>query len=158
MEREHPIHLLWGTYTWILFHWIAEHIKENFFDTERENILQLIYLICNNLPCPNCREHARNYIKSIPFRYIKTKTDLKNYIYHFHNVVNTRSKKTYQPYSILDKYKTLNVKLLFDSWNHHFSYSNDIQRHDFMAKKQLADIKKKVNEYFSVNSYKFEMS
>lgn len=158
MEREHPIHLLWGTYTWILFHWIAENIKDNFFDNERKKILQLIGSICNNLPCPNCREHAIEYIKSYPFTYIKTRTDLKNYIYHFHNVVNMRSKKPYFPYSILDKYKIVNTRLLFDSWNHHFTYSNDIQRHDFMAKKHLATVKKEVLDYLSNNSYKFEMS
>lgn len=155
METEHPVHLLWGTYTWILFHWIAQHIKEEFFVSEREKLLHLIGSICNNLPCPSCREHASNYIKHYPFAYIKTKQDLIYYMYHFHNMVNTRSKKSYQPFSIMDKYKILNTQLLLDSWNHHFSYSNDIQRHDFMAKKQLAHIKQNVLTYLSENSHKF---
>lgn len=155
---KHPIHLLWGTYTWILFHWIAEQIKEEYFDSERENILFFIREILFNLPCPNCREHAAQYTTNMPLALVKTKSDLKNYIYHFHNSVNIRSKKKYEHHSILEKYKTINFELLMKSWNHHFSYNSDIQKHDFMAKSRLSKLKTNINQYFNENNHKFLMS
>lgn len=156
--EDHPIHLLWGTYTWILFHWIAEQIKDEYFDSERVNLLSFIQRIISNLPCPNCREHASQYLIHSPLSLINTKDDMKNYIYHFHNAVNVRSKKKFHPHSILEKYKTINFRLLFDSWNHHFSYNNDIQRNDFMAKQRINNVKRELSDYFSLNSHKFLMS
>lgn len=156
--EERQTHLLWGTYTWILFHWIAEQIKDEYFVSEREPLLLFIQSILSNLPCPNCREHASQYLAHSPLSLIKTKDDMKNYIYHFHNAVNIRSKKQFQSHSILEKYKTINFRLLIDSWNHHFSYNNDIQRHDFMAKKRINTLKKELNDYFSLNAHKFLMS
>jgi hypothetical protein len=157
MEK-HPPHLLWGTYTWILLHWMSEQIKDSYFHSEKDQLLIFIKDICNNLPCPNCREHAVQYLSRIPLSMVKTKEELKYYIYHFHNSVNMRSKKQYEHHSILNKYKTINFKLLVDSWNHHFSYTNDIQRHDFMAKQRISQLKAKIITYFNENSYKFLMS
>jgi hypothetical protein len=33
MSKDAP---LWGKYTWYLFHWFAENIKEEYFQEERE--------------------------------------------------------------------------------------------------------------------------
>ena len=50
--------LLWGAPTWTLFHWIVENIQDEYFETERSNIIMNIYNIICVLPCPNCRDHA----------------------------------------------------------------------------------------------------
>ena len=65
---------------------------------------------------------------------------------------------SFKPFSIMEKYNTVNFKLLLELWNKMFVYGNDIQRHDFMAKKRLANLKNRVNIYFTTNSYKFLMS
>jgi len=154
----HEVHLLWGTYTWILFHWMSQQIKDEYFLEEKMRLLKFVTDICRNLPCPNCREHAETYLKTVPMSQIQTKNDFISYIYHFHNAVNVRGKKGYQPFSIMNKYKTVNFQLLINSWNAKFVYGNDIQRNDFMAKKRLTTLKKEINAYFSNNAYKFLMS
>ncbi len=151
-------HLLWGTFTWILLHWISQQIKEEFFIEEKDNLIYLVKGICGNLPCPNCREHALLYLKTVPISYVKTKDDLINYIYHFHNSVNVRGKKQYEPFSIMEKYKRVNFTLMLNSWNARFEYGNDIQRNDFMAKNRLVKIKNEVNSYLKKNAHKFLMS
>ena len=78
--------------------------------------------------------------------------------FHFHNSVNLRSKKEYQPHSILDKYKKINFELLLKSWDYHFSFGNDIQRNDFMAKRNLITLKQILKNYFIANHHKFLMT
>jgi hypothetical protein len=151
----HETHLLWGTYTWILLHWMTSQIQETNFSGERKHMIDMIKDICANLPCPNCREHAGQYLKKVPIEHCQTKEELLSYIYNFHNSVNMRGKKEYQPFSIMEKYKTVNIKMMIDAWNTHFVYGNDIQRHDFMGKKRLATMKRKVNQYLLLNSHKF---
>ena len=58
----HEKHLLWGTFTWILFHWMSVQIKERYFVEERDNLVNIIKEICENLPCPSCRDHAKGSI------------------------------------------------------------------------------------------------
>jgi hypothetical protein len=147
--------LLWGTYTWIMFHWLAEHINESEFRNERDNIINHIYLICNNLPCPKCREHAIEYLKSNRLSIIRTKEDLKTYLHHFHNCVNKRGKKKYEDYTVLEKYKTLNFNLLLQLWNKHFTLGSNINNNDFMAKKNIQKIKSNFILYIQKNHYKF---
>jgi hypothetical protein len=152
------VNLLWGTFTWILFHWMSQQIKEEYFASERNQLVKFVVEICRNLPCPSCREHAQQYLKSVPIIHINNKNDFINYIYHFHNSVNIRGKKGYQPYSIMEKYEKVNFSLLIASWNARFVYGNDIQRNDFMAKKRLSALKREVNTYFTENAHKFLMS
>lgn len=152
------VNLLWGTYTWILFHWMAAQIKDEYFKEERDTLLTFIVKICSLLPCPTCREHARGYLKHTSINLVTTKQEFAHYLFHFHNSVNLRSKKEYKPHSILDKYKTINFELLLKSWDYHFSFGNDIQRNDFMAKRNLGALKQKIKQYFSDNHHKFLMS
>lgn len=157
-SRQPDINLLWGTYTWLLFHWMAEQIKEEYFISERETLLRFVVQICSQLPCPTCREHARQYLIHTSINLVKTKLEFRNYMFHFHNVVNVRSKKEYTSHSILDKYKHMNFDLLWKSWDHHFTFGNDIQRNDFMAKRNLSVLKKRLKSYIDANNYKFLMS
>lgn len=156
MQRD--INLLWGTYTWILFHWIGEQIKEEYFQDERENLLTFVVKICSLLPCPTCREHAREYLKHTSINLVKSKDEFRHYLFHFHNSVNLRSKKEYHPHSILTKYKKINFELLLKSWDYHFSFGNDIQRNDFMAKRNLITLKQRLKNYFIANHHKFLMT
>ena len=47
---------------------------------KREECLNIIESICSSLPCPYCKDHARNYLKTHNFDSIKTKEDKNVFI------------------------------------------------------------------------------
>lgn len=80
----------WGEPTWFLFHTLAEKVKEENFAQIRSELFDVIKTICMNLPCPDCAGHATKYMKGVDFSTIKTKQDLKDMLFSFHNTVNKR--------------------------------------------------------------------
>jgi hypothetical protein len=100
----------WGQPTWFLFHTLAEKIKPEAFHLIKTDLLNNIYAICTNLPCPVCAEHAKKYMMKINFDSIVTKADLKNLLFNFHNEVNKKKDYDIFPRSELDnKYLTANT-------------------------------------------------
>tara|TARA_Y100000816_G_C26077254_1_gene567231 strand:+ start:1143 stop:1601 length:459 start_codon:yes stop_codon:yes gene_type:complete len=104
----------WGPITWILFHSLCELIKDEYFHEEKENILNQIFTICYNLPCPSCSQHARMNLKRMKKKNINTKHDLKIIIWQFHNIVNKHTKKPEVDFNILEKYKTAKLYTIID--------------------------------------------
>lgn len=82
--------MLWGKPTWYLLHMMAEKINDAKFPELRMQILNVISSICNNLPCPTCASHAKDYLNKIRFMNIQTKAELKTALFNFHNDVNQR--------------------------------------------------------------------
>ena len=82
----------WGEPTWFLFHTLAEKVKPEYFSEIRVELLNIVYTICSNLPCPECAKHAKQYLDSINFNTIVTKRDLQLMLHRFHNEVNRRKK------------------------------------------------------------------
>lgn len=82
--------MTWGKPTWYFFHTLAEKIKPEEFSKIRVDLLDIIYSISVNLPCPDCANHARIYLDNINFNTIQTKDDLKYMLFIFHNSVNQR--------------------------------------------------------------------
>lgn len=80
----------WGEPTWFLFHTLAEKIKDEQFILHKNELLQVIYNICVNLPCPECGTHAKNYLDKMNFNMIQNKQQLINMLFVFHNYVNSR--------------------------------------------------------------------
>lgn len=89
-EPPPPKPMKWGEPTWYFFHTLAEKVKPSSFAKVRSELLSLITLICNNLPCPVCTEHAKQYLNGINYNTIQTKEHLKQLLFEFHNVVNKR--------------------------------------------------------------------
>lgn len=111
----------WGEPTWFLFHTLAHKIKDEHFSKVRMELLRIIEMICNNLPCPNCTEHASQYIKNIPFYSIQSKQSLKNMLFQFHNDVNKR--KNFKPFLIEDldnKYEYANTVNIIQNFIYFF--------------------------------------
>ena len=52
---ESVVKVKWGEPTWYLFHTLAEKINDESFPTIREELLNVFYSICSNLPCPESR-------------------------------------------------------------------------------------------------------
>jgi hypothetical protein len=111
----------WGEPTWFLFHTLAEKIKPEHFQEIRVELLNLIYTICSNLPCPNCAKHAIEYLNSVNFNAISTKYNLQMMLYKFHNEVNKRKKFDEFPFEQLStKYSTANTVNIIHNFMPHF--------------------------------------
>ena len=65
----------WGPPTWILFHSLAEKIKDEHFEAIKTELCNYILKVCLHLPCPICAKHAREYMKSVNFNNITTKQE-----------------------------------------------------------------------------------
>ena len=102
MVNEHGVKssatMTWGKPTWYFFHTMAEKIKPEEFSVIRTDLLEIIYAICTNLPCPDCANHAKTYLDKINFNTIQTRDDLKMMLFTFHNFVNQR--KGYAIFSV----------------------------------------------------------
>ena len=85
-----PKKMKWGEPTWFLFHTLAYKIKDENFQQLRAELLNMIHSICANLPCPMCAGHAVDHLKSTNFLGIRTKKELINALYNFHNEVNKK--------------------------------------------------------------------
>lgn len=129
--------MIWGPAVWYLFHTLSEKIKDEFFSSLRIELLNNIYSISVNLPCPICATHAKEYLDKINFNHIQTKTELKNMLFHFHNDVNKRKNIPIFPREELDeKYSKAVTMNIINNFMHHFQdkyrspklIANDLQR------------------------------
>ena len=96
---------VWGPTIWILLHSICELIRDEYFLTEKNNLISQIKNICYNLPCPTCTTHAISILKHIKLEDVKTKYDLIHKIWIFHNIVNKNTKKPMAKMDVLSQYK-----------------------------------------------------
>ena len=78
----------WGTITWIFFHTLAEKIKDEHFENNKEFFINIIIKTCNHLPCPDCSEHATKVLSQAYLNNIKTKKHFVEFLRQFHNIVN----------------------------------------------------------------------
>ena len=83
----------WGTITWIFFHTLAEKIKDEYFENNKELFINIIIKTCNHLPCPDCSEHATKVLKQAYLNNIKTKKHFIEFLRQFHNIVNIKTNK-----------------------------------------------------------------
>jgi len=80
----------WGEPTWYFFHTMAHKIKPEYFTQIKDEFLNMCFMICRNLPCPTCAQHAQAYIQNINFKSIQTPAQMKDLFFEFHNTVNKR--------------------------------------------------------------------
>lgn len=112
LKKERVKEMLWGEPTWFLFHTLAEKIKEEYFIKLKNELVSFIKQICNNLPCPDCAEHATRYINGVNFSSINNKEQLKVFFFNFHNEVNRRKEYDIFKFPDIEKYKnavTINI-------------------------------------------------
>jgi hypothetical protein len=80
----------WGSYTWELFHVLANKIKPELFFIVKDKLIEYIVSICSNIFCQSCREHSIYYLQNNPFTDICCKEDLQLKLFVFHNNVTER--------------------------------------------------------------------
>jgi hypothetical protein len=111
----------WGPPTWIFMHTLANSVKDDSFDSIKQQMISFLIEICYNLPCPECANHAKLFWRKVNTSNIKNKIDLVNLLYVFHNTVNKR--KNYKPfqYQDLQYYNTKKVVETFNSFTRNFN-------------------------------------
>jgi hypothetical protein len=115
----------WGEPTWFLLHTLSVKIKENEFQRIRTELLNNIYGICVNLPCPDCSNHAKTYLDNVNFNTIQTKADLIMLLYKFHNDVNKMKGYPQFPFEQLhEKYSLAITNNIIRNFMAHFSDRN----------------------------------
>lgn len=99
----------WGPSTWTLFHTLAAKLNESDYDTIGIDLFNQIKTICGYLPCPECSQHAKHNLAGVNIEKLKTKGDLINVLFIFHNSVNKRKNKLIYNFSEMDKYANNNL-------------------------------------------------
>ena len=143
----------WGNNIWYLFHTISYKIKEESFVTIKSDLIELIEIICKNLPCPDCSKDAINVISKINFNTINNKEDFKLLLFNFHNYINKKLKKKIFNYQDFDnKYKNANIQNLIINFNIIFNSkaSNpQMLSNTFLRKQQIPKINILLNKIVS---------
>ena len=144
----------WGNAVWLLFHTLAEKIKEE-HTGEINVLLTHITNICGNLPCPDCQQHASRVMTSVNRANIaSSKQSLIDFLWSFHNSVNQRTKTAFYPKESLEMYKRANTQNVIKNFitimtatsNNSRTMLNGFHRNLYM---------KQFIEYIKTNLYKY---
>jgi len=100
----------WGRITWTFFHVMSSKIKGEYFDSFKDEYLDMCKQICKNLPCGRCKGHASIVMDNVDFKLIKTKIDLESFFCDFHNSVNQGTQKQVFSEEKLSKYSEINTE------------------------------------------------
>ena len=120
-KSELPKHkpMKWGEPTWFMFHTIAEKIKPEYYIQYRSEIMNIIRIVCNTLPCPICANHATQYMQNINDSQLSTKEDLQRMLWAFHNSVNERKGQPIFPNDngqLHAKYSKANTRVIIQNF------------------------------------------
>ena len=107
---------IWGPPIWTLFHTLAQKIHDDKFATVGPQLFNYIRRISRYLPCPDCSDHATKFLAKIIPNNLRTKVDLINILYVFHNIVNQRKSKQMHTPAIMEQYKTKNVIQVYNNF------------------------------------------
>ena len=111
-----PAPIVWGPPTWTLLHTMAEKIHEEDFNKLMPQMFILIKRICAYLPCPDCSQHATQFLAKLKPEQMASKIEFKNTLYLFHNMVNARKKKPLFNYGNINYYQNLNIINVFNNF------------------------------------------
>jgi len=116
----------WGPPTWIFMHTLVEKVKDTSFPLISQQLIKVLIQICNNLPCPDCTNHAKHFWSNVNSNNIKTKQDLINLMYVFHNSVNKRKNSKAFKYDDLEKYKRLQLISVYNNFTKKFNTNGNM--------------------------------
>ena len=144
----------WGPPVWALLHTLAEKIDEKYFPDISGPLLNIISQICKNLPCPNCSEHATQFINKVKPHTIQTKENFKLMLFVFHNQVNKRKLKPIYDVSNMSKYASNDLRVVFIEFVNEYTkrQSNFKLMADTAARQRIA---KAVGDWLSQNYVMF---
>ena len=103
----------WGYMTWSLFHTLIELLPEKCYNELGPKLLNIMKSLCTVLPCPECSEHATEYLRGITFNHLPTKQHFKIFLHQFHNTVNYKTRKPFHDETVLEQYKKGNIRVMY---------------------------------------------
>ena len=140
---------LWGPAIWYFFHGIAEKISPDKFQDQKSNLFYILNIVCDNLPCPDCSQHAVAELKKININNITSQDIYKQLLLEFHNRVNTRLNKPIFTREELDnKYKFVNLYSIMHNFNIAYNtnvYNEKILQNSFKKRFNNKELYKKIN-------------
>ena len=80
---------VWGAKYWGVLHNIAASYPDKPTRTQKAKMKELITNLIENIPCEDCKVHAKKYIKTHKIK-VTNKQELSKYLCNFHNNVNER--------------------------------------------------------------------
>ncbi len=148
--------LIWGRYTWALFHFLCENMKDEYVGEALPQVKKIIWTVCSNLPCPVCRRHAMLYLSkpSNGFKNAQTKTELRKFMYEFHNLVNVKTRKNTFDENNLTSYSRIQFDTILVGWQKYFSLLH-VDQYTFREETNRKKIKMEVIKYLKERSYIF---
>jgi hypothetical protein len=146
---------IWGNHTWLFMHVFVEKIKPEYFLEEKSNIISILTKICNNLPCPECSQHASNLMNTYNFNNIRDKSNMKKFVYDFHNHVNKKLNKPEFDFNLLDEtYGKVNLIAALHNLNIILNKNINVPKL-MMATMHRKSIGKFIIDYFKKNTHKY---
>lgn len=118
----------WGNVTWYLFHGLAEKIQEDKFMENKNLLIKILKSVCQNLPCPDCSQHATKLLNDVNFTGIQTKEDFKKFVFKFHNIINMKLNKKLFTEEELVKYKTIIIPIISQHFFKVYSINNKSEK------------------------------
>lgn len=123
-QPDYPITDNWGPSLWTIMHTLAERggkvITPLYRDDEKRQWILLIEIMPKMIPCPNCREHAQQWILQHPITAIKEVSDsdlydwITTWVYDFHEDVNRRTgKPSFDKALLAQTYANINIVSIF---------------------------------------------
>ena len=107
----------WGRITWTFFHVMSFKIKNEYFDSFKDEYLDMCKQICRNIPCSVCKKHSNIVMDIVDFELIKTKNDLQSFFYDFHNSVNMGTEKPVFPEENMLVYNEFKTEYIIKVFN-----------------------------------------
>lgn len=145
----------WGNSVWLLFHTLAHKLKPE-YKNEVPILFSHINSICNNLPCPDCQEHATTFLSRINVKAVTSSREaLIQFLFIFHNTVNKRINTPQFPIeSLNEKYSKANTRnivshfiaIMKSNMNNEKLMMNSFRRQNYMNS---------FIKYIGANSYKY---
>jgi len=134
----------WGPACWNLFHTLAEKIKEESFPIIGQQLFSQIHLLCQNLPCKECSDHAKLFLSKVNVSNLKNKNDLKNLIFVMHEAVNKRKFYASFKYENLEVYKNSNIINAFNKFVSTYNTDGNLQliAENYYRKQLIAGLKR----------------
>lgn len=103
----------WGPPTWRFIHTLVAQLRDESYRVIGGELVQWLVEITRHLPCPECTQHAFRFWQNVKLAGLKSRTDVENLMFMFHNMVNFRKHtqlfrreqlKEYQHVSLVDAY------------------------------------------------------
>ena len=149
---------VWGPITWRLLHMMVLKVNDNITPTQIIELKNIILRILSNLPCPYCASHAMAHITSSNYKSIQNVSDLRIFMFQFHNKVNQRLNKpliTYEEHTNI--YCKLQLIPVINDFITNYQSKNSgvtMMLYNFHRKKMVMDVIK----YFKSNTSIFNLN